>query len=76
MNHVKEKFLPKNPMFVSDLAAEVWSKHAKYCLKIDVSGLEIYPDYPSFLDCCRPDFDCDHDWFDWYAPDGLKDIYI
>lgn len=61
MKHIKEKFLPKNPMFVSDMTAEVWNKHAKYCLKIDVSGLETYPDYPSFLDYCRPDFDCDHD---------------
>ena len=45
-----EKYLPKNPMFVSDLKAEVWSKYSKYCMKIDVSGLKLYPDFGHLLD--------------------------
>ena len=45
-----KKYLPKNPMFLSDLKAEVWSKNSKYCMKIDVTGLRLYPDFGHLLD--------------------------
>lgn len=45
-----EKYLPKNPMFMSDLKAEVWSKYSKYCMKIDVTDLQLYPDFGHLLD--------------------------
>lgn len=45
-----KKYLPKNPMFLSDLKAEVWSKNSKYCIKVDVTGLQLYPDFGHLLD--------------------------
>lgn len=45
-----EKYLPKNPMFLSDLHAEVWSKYSRYCMKVNVTGLQLYPDFGHLLD--------------------------
>lgn len=45
-----DKYLPKNPMFLSDLTAEVWSKYSRYCMKIDITGLELFPDFGHLLD--------------------------
>ena len=63
-----EKYLPKNPMFVSDLNAEVWSKYSKYCMKIDVSGLKLYPDFGHLLDYCAYHGDDAFYWSDF----GMK----
>lgn len=66
------KYLPKNPMFLSDLNAEVWSKRSKYCMKIDVSGLELYPDFGHLLDYYAY---YDEDCFYWHE-DGLDWLRI
>lgn len=45
-----DKYLPSNPMFVSSLKAKVWDADAKYCLKIDISGMKKYPDFGHLID--------------------------
>lgn len=45
-----DKYLPKNPMFVSSLKAKVWDKDAKHCMKVDISGMKKYPDFGHLID--------------------------
>ena len=37
-------------MFVSSLKAKVWDPKAKYCMKVDISGLKKYPDFGHLID--------------------------
>lgn len=37
-------------MFVSNLKAKIWDQNAKYCIKVDISGLQKYPDFGHLLD--------------------------
>ena len=50
LTHFYNKFLPKNPLFVSALDAKVWDANAKWCMKIDISGLPKFPDFGHLLD--------------------------
>ena len=50
LKHFYKQYLPKNPMFVSSLKAKVWDPKAKYCMKVDISGLKKYPDFGHLLD--------------------------
>lgn len=43
-------YLPANPMFVSSIDVKVWDKDAKYCIKVDISNLNKYPDFGHLLD--------------------------
>lgn len=45
-----EKYLPSNPMFVSSKTVKVWDFESKYCLTIDITGLQKYPDFGHLLD--------------------------
>lgn len=72
-----EKYLPKNPMFLSDLHAKVWSTYSKYCMKIDVTGLQLYPDFGHLLDYhAYYDEDCFY-WrengLEWLRADSRRD---
>ena len=60
-------------MFVSDLKAPVWRASSEYCLKIDIRGLKIYPDFPSLLDYSAH-FDENVDCFIWYSGKGLRGL--
>jgi len=42
-----QKHLPKNPCFVSKTP---WDEDSKYILKIDITGLEKYPDFGHLID--------------------------
>ena len=37
-------------MFVSSLKVKVWDPKAKYCMKVDISGLKKYPDFGHLID--------------------------
>lgn len=54
-----QRFLPRNPMFVSSKDAKVWDPSAKFCIEIDVSGLELFPDFGHLLDF-QAEFDEDY----------------
>lgn len=54
-----ERFLPRNPMFVSRKDAKVWDAGARFCLELDVSGLELFPDFGHLLDF-QAEFDEDN----------------
>lgn len=45
-----ERHLPKTPMFLSDLHAKVWDTDAEWCMKIDVTGLQLYPDFGHLME--------------------------
>ena len=45
-----DMYLPENPMFVSSLKAKAWDPEAKYCMKIDISGMKKYPDFGHLID--------------------------
>ena len=44
------KYLPTVPCFISDIDAKVWDVNAKYCIKIDITGLNLYPDFGHLVD--------------------------
>ena len=44
------KYLPTVPCFISDIEAKVWDANAKYCIKIDITGLNLYPDFGHLVD--------------------------
>ena len=50
VDYLDKEFLPTNPMYLSDIDSKVWDPNAKYCLKIDISGLELYPDFGHLMD--------------------------
>ena len=50
VEHFYKEFLPSNPMFVSKIDADVWDNSSKFCMKIDISGLEKFPDFGHLLD--------------------------
>lgn len=50
VEHFYKEFLPANPMFVSSLNASVWDNNSKFCMKIDITGLEKFPDFGHLLD--------------------------
>lgn len=37
-------------MFVSKIDADVWDSKSKFCMKIDITGLEKFPDFGHLLD--------------------------
>lgn len=43
-----KKFLPEIPVFVT--FKKPWSDSAKYTLKLDLTGLKLYPDFGSLVD--------------------------
>ena len=52
-NHFQDlynKYLPDNPMFVSSRYVKVWSKSSRFCMQIDISGMEVYPDFGHLVD--------------------------
>ena len=40
-----KKYLPNIPVFVSNEDVPVWDRNAKYCMKLDITGLDLYPDF-------------------------------
>jgi hypothetical protein len=50
VDYLDKEFLPRNPMYLSDLNAKVWDPNAKYCLKIDITNLDLYPDFGHLMD--------------------------
>ncbi len=45
-----KKYLPKYPCFISNSNAKIWDDNSKYILKIDITGLELYPDFGHLVD--------------------------
>lgn len=43
-------YLPAVPVFVSDINAKVWDPSAKYCIKLDISGIEKFPDFGNLVE--------------------------
>lgn len=62
-------YLPANPMFVSSIDVKVWDKDAKYCMKVDISNLNKYPDFGHLLDFGAY---FDENCFWWQNTDELK----
>lgn len=69
VEHFYEEFLPANPMFVSRLDVKVWDSSAKWCMKVDISGLEKFPDFGHLLDY---DAHFDESCFWWEDESVLK----
>lgn len=51
-----EKFLPKNPMFVSN---KPWDENTKYCIELDIESVELFPDFGHLIDV-QAEFDEDY----------------
>ena len=67
-----KQYLPKVPVFISNEDAPVWDSNSKYCIKIDITGLDLYPDF-GYL----PDFNAYYDYaeecFYWEHEEDLDD---
>lgn len=70
-----EKYLPKVPVFVSDDGKEVWDTNAKYIIKLDITGLDLYPDFGSLPDTGAyydPDEECFY-WQDGFSNPEMEE---
>jgi len=65
-----EKYLPKVPVFVSRLDVPVWDSKSKYCIKIDITGLDLFPDF-GYLPDFGAYYDYDEECFYWENEDDL-----
>lgn len=50
LEDIYKKYLPEKPCFISQRGEDVWDSDSKYVLKIDISGLDLYPDFGHLLD--------------------------
>ena len=64
-----KEFLPVNPMFVSSLNASCLDNDSKFCMKIDITGLEKFPDFGRLLDYGAY---LDEECFRWEDEDTLQ----
>lgn len=70
-----EKYLPKVPVFVSDDGKAVWDTNAKYIIKLDITGLDLYPDFGSLPDTGAyydPDEECFY-WQDGFSNPEMEE---
>lgn len=65
-----KKYLPKVPVFVSNLDVLVWDSKAKYCIKLDITGLKLFPDF-GYLPDFGAYYDYDEECFYWENEDDL-----
>ena len=65
-----KKYLPNVPVFVSRLDVPVWDSKAKYCIKLDITGLELFPDF-GYLPDFGAYYDYDEECFYWENEDDL-----
>lgn len=72
VEHFYKEFLPANPMFVSRLDVKAWDADAKWCMKVDISGLEKFPDFGHLLDY---DAHFDESCF-WWEDDNLLEDWL
>lgn len=66
-----ENYLPEVPVFVSDEKVKVWSNKSKYCIKLDITGLDLYPDFGSLPDV-GAHYDFDSELFWWESKNDIK----
>lgn len=64
-----ETYLPDVPVFITSDKSSVWDEDARYCIKLDIGGLELYPDFGSLPDYDAY-YDCDGDEPCFYWKDG------
>ena len=59
-----EAYLPKVPVFISNPKADLWDTGSKYIIKLDITGLELYPDFGN-LENFDAYYDEDNESFYW-----------
>ena len=62
---LNKKYLPKVPVYVTSDTREVWDTNADYIIKLDITGLDLYPDFGSLPDT-GAFYDLDEKYFHWY----------
>ena len=65
-----KKYLPNVPVFVSRLDVPVWDSKAKYCIKLDITGLKLFPDF-GYLPDFGAYYDYNEECFYWENEDDL-----
>lgn len=65
-----KKYLPNVPIFISRLDVPVWDSKAKYCIKLDITGLKLFPDF-GYLPDFGAYYDYDEECFYWENEDDL-----
>ena len=67
---LNKKYLPKVPVYVTSDTREVWDTNADYIIKLDITGLDLYPDFGSLPDT-GAFYDLDGKYFHWYDDSGI-----
>lgn len=65
-----KKYLPNVPVFVSRLDVPIWDYKSKYCIKLDITGLKLFPDF-GYLPDFGAYYDYDEECFYWENEDDL-----
>ena len=67
---LNKQYLPKVPVYVTGSERDVWDTKAKYCIKLDITGLKLYPDFGSLPDT-GAFYDLDEKYSHWYDESGI-----
>ena len=65
-----KKYDPKVPVHITGSEREVWDTNADYIIKLDITGLDLYPDFGSLPDT-GAFYDLDEQYFHWYDDSGI-----
>ena len=68
-DYLYEEYYPEIPVFVTNADQNIWSEDTKYVIKLDISGLDLYPDFGSL-----PDVGAQIDDFDNFFWENEDDI--
>lgn len=67
------EYLPAVPVFISNLDSNIWDANAKYCIKLDITGLKLYPDFGSLPDNGAH---VDEYGFYWDSEDDIENLEL